>query len=414
MDAIALALTWLAVVAARERLGAPWFPPLPLGVSAPLGWLIVPLWLAVVGRTGGSLPRGVAVATGMAALGLFLARIEVNRTLLVGFALASGPALIGARAATAAVARRWAAPRRVVVVGPAEAAAVVSRALAAQGAAAESCRPELLLAELTGTPADEVVVAGLPDAETLAAVSSAADALGLPWSLDASFVGPRVATAELTDADGYPLLTLRAASDSAPDLWLKRTFDGLGALVGLAVVAVPLVVLAAAIRAADGGPALFRQTRIGRYGRPFTMYKLRTMVSDAEQRRASLEPHNPIAGPAFKLPRDPRVTRIGAVLRRWSVDELPQLLNVLRGEMSLVGPRPPLPDEVARYEPWQRRRLSVRPGLTGLWQVSGRADLPFDQWIQLDLQYVDSWSLWLDARLLARTVPAVVRGTGAR
>ncbi len=185
-------------------------------------------------------------------------------------------------------------------------------------------------------------------------------------------------------------------------------------LVGLLLGAIPLLGLMLLIRLADGGPALYTAERVGRFGRPFKMFKLRSMVIGAEDQRESLLAHNEIEGPAFKMRDDPRITPLGLWLRRLSLDELPQLINVLKGEMSLVGPRPPLPDEVARYTRWQRRRLSIRPGMTGLWQVSGRADLPFERWMALDLHYIDNWSLWLDLSLLLRTVPAVLSGTGAR
>ena len=178
-------------------------------------------------------------------------------------------------------------------------------------------------------------------------------------------------------------------------------------------MALPLLaVLAVIIRVVDGGPVLFHQRRIGRHGRPFRMLKLRTMTLDAEERLVDLAPHNAVTGSAFKLERDPRLTRTGAVLRRTSLDELPQLWNVLRGEMSLVGPRPPLPEEVAAYEPWHHRRLSVTPGMTGLWQVEARNHPQFDHWVRLDLAYIDRWSLWLDARILARTIPAVLHRDG--
>jgi lipopolysaccharide/colanic/teichoic acid biosynthesis glycosyltransferase len=194
----------------------------------------------------------------------------------------------------------------------------------------------------------------------------------------------------------------------------KRCLDATLAAAGLALSGPLLLGLAVAVRLQDGGPAWFTQTRVGRYGRTFRLVKLRTMVPGAEDHVDGLRPESTVDGPAFKHPSDPRITRLGRFLRRWSLDELPQLVNVLQGDMSLVGPRPPLPDEVARYEPWQLRRLSVRPGMTGLWQVSGRADLPFVRWMELDLQYVDAWSLWLDLVLLARTLPAVLTGTGAR
>lgn len=196
-------------------------------------------------------------------------------------------------------------------------------------------------------------------------------------------------------------------------LAVKRAVDVVGASVGLVVLGPVLLGLMVAVRLHDGGPSLFAQRRLGQHGRAFTMYKLRSMRVGAEAERAALEPENELNGPVFKLRRDPRVTPLGRWLRRSSLDELPQLLNVLRGEMSLVGPRPPLPDEVARYEPWQVRRLSMRPGLTGLWQVSGRSELPFERWMQLDLAYIDRWSLALDASVLLRTVPAVLSGRGA-
>jgi lipopolysaccharide/colanic/teichoic acid biosynthesis glycosyltransferase len=171
--------------------------------------------------------------------------------------------------------------------------------------------------------------------------------------------------------------------------------------------------VAGAIRLSSQGGVLFRQTRCGLYGRRFTLYKFRTMVEGAEDRLAELQHLNEMDGPVFKSRRDPRVTRLGRLLRKFSLDELPQLWNVLRGDMSLVGPRPPIPEEVARYERWQRRRLSMKPGLTCLWQVNGRNELDFRSWIDLDLQYIDSWSLGLDLRILLKTIPVVLSGRGA-
>jgi lipopolysaccharide/colanic/teichoic acid biosynthesis glycosyltransferase len=159
---------------------------------------------------------------------------------------------------------------------------------------------------------------------------------------------------------------------------------------------------------------LFRQVRVGRHGRQFVMYKFRSMVVDAERQLEKLKHLNEMSGPVFKITRDPRITAVGAFLRRTSLDELPQLFNILKGDMSLVGPRPPIPTEVAQYKPWQRRRLSVKPGLTGLWQVSGRSELSnFDDWMKLDLRYIDQWSLWLDLKIIFRTVPVVLSRSGA-
>ena len=176
------------------------------------------------------------------------------------------------------------------------------------------------------------------------------------------------------------------------------------------VLAPVAAVIAILVARSSRGSILFRQTRVGLHGRTFQMVKFRTMVSDAEERLAELAERNEIKGPAFKIERDPRITRVGRVLRRTSLDELPQLWNVLHGEMSLVGHRPPLPSEVQGYDLWHRRRLSMKPGMTGLWQVKGRREPHFDRWVEIDLEYIDSWSLWLDFRILARTVPAMLQG----
>ena len=176
----------------------------------------------------------------------------------------------------------------------------------------------------------------------------------------------------------------------------------------------PLLLLTAiAIKLTSRGPILFKQTRVGLHGRMFNMLKFRSMVHGAEALKAALESQNERRGPVFKMAKDPRVTRLGRFIRKYSVDELPQLLNVLRGDMSVVGPRPAVPSEVARYEAWQRRRLSVRPGLTCVWQVSGRDHIPFGTWMLLDMRYIDHWSLWEDLRLILQTVPVVLTGRGA-
>ncbi len=196
-------------------------------------------------------------------------------------------------------------------------------------------------------------------------------------------------------------------------LLLKRLIDLVGS-VGLLVVLLPLLfITAAAIRITSRGPALYVQERVGKDGRPFRLLKFRSMRVSAHEQRSAVTHLNEVPGPVFKIRRDPRLTRVGRVIRRLSIDELPQLLNVLRGEMSLVGPRPPLPEECATYGPRERDRLRVLPGLTCIWQVSGRSELDFDTWVEMDLEYISTWSLMLDLRLLAKTLPAVVRGRGA-
>jgi exopolysaccharide biosynthesis polyprenyl glycosylphosphotransferase len=206
--------------------------------------------------------------------------------------------------------------------------------------------------------------------------------------------------------------------DSAPlptmSLLLKSLLDRAAALFGLIALTPFMLAISLAIRLGSRGPVLFKQERIGLNGRRFTMLKFRTMVPDADKLKASLLEKNEMSGPMFKIKNDPRITRLGRILRKTSADELPQLFNVLNGDMSLVGPRPPLAEEVNKFDPWQRRKLSVRPGITCLWQVRGRSNIDFQEWMKMDLEYIDNWSLWLDFRILARTIPAVLSGKGAK
>lgn len=211
---------------------------------------------------------------------------------------------------------------------------------------------------------------------------------------------------------GEPLLTFSGAPHDEFRLLVKRALDITLSATALIVLLPAMLLIAALIRLTSPGPALFRQERCGLNGRRFTLYKFRTMVADAEARKAEVA-HLNVKKTAFKIPNDPRVTPLGRWLRKFSLDELPQLWNVLKGEMSLVGPRPPVPEEVERYERWQRRRLRMRPGLTCLWTLAGRDEVDFDEWMRLDLEYIDRWSLLLDAEILLRTIPHVVFGRGA-
>ncbi len=223
-------------------------------------------------------------------------------------------------------------------------------------------------------------------------------------------IGPRVSVDSVC---GLPVVRIRPPELAGPRHALKtfadRTIAGAAVMLLLPV----LVFLATVIRLEIRGPALFRQVRVGRGGQPFTMLKFRTMYADAEARRAALEAQNEGHGPLFKLRRDPRITRFGRWLRRTSLDELPQLINIARGDMSLVGPRPALPREVAQYDPVACRRLLVRPGLTGLWQVHGRSDLSWEESRRLDVRYVENWSLGFDLSIVVRTISVVLRGKGA-
>jgi exopolysaccharide biosynthesis polyprenyl glycosylphosphotransferase len=195
-------------------------------------------------------------------------------------------------------------------------------------------------------------------------------------------------------------------------LVIKRLIDIVGAVVGLVILSPILLVTAIMIRLRDGSPVIFRQTRVGLHGRPFTILKFRTMATDAEERLHEVAHLNELRGAAFKASNDPRMSPLGRRLRQLSIDELPQLWNVLKGEMSLVGPRPPLPSEVIEYDIWHRRRLSMKPGITGLWQVESRHEANFDRWVELDLSYIDRWTLWLDLSILLRTMPNVMMARG--
>ncbi len=239
---------------------------------------------------------------------------------------------------------------------------------------------------------------------------------GVPAWLAADFIQTSIAKPEFDAFGGRPMLVFRSTPEVSWALHLKGIIDRVGAFVALIVLAIPMAFVIWGIRLTSKGPAVFRQERAGKHGKPFVMYKFRSMVNDAEMRRAELEPFNQMSGPVFKVTDDPRITPFGRWLRRTSVDELPQLVNVLMGDMSLVGPRPLPLYEVEKFESTaQRRRLSVKPGLTCLWQISGRNRVQdFRDWVKLDLEYIDGWSLSLDFKILLRTIPAVLFGAGAK
>ena len=222
-----------------------------------------------------------------------------------------------------------------------------------------------------------------------------------------------LASGHVEDLDGTPVVSVISGPDRELGLVAKRLLDIGGAIFGLIALSPVFLLAAIAIKRADGGPVIFRQPRAGLNGRPFQIVKFRTMTVDADAQRAALRSLNEIEGNAsFKLTDDPRITPIGKLLRKTSVDELPQLWNVLRGEMSLVGPRPHPFDDVAGYDDWHRRRLSMKPGITGLWQIGGRTETSFDRWVEKDLEYIDRWSLWLDIRVIVGTIPALLRAEG--
>lgn len=239
---------------------------------------------------------------------------------------------------------------------------------------------------------------------------------GVETWLVADFFRTQISRTTLDDFHGRPVLVFRATPDVPWQTLVKHSLDFFASAIALALLSPLLLFVALAIKLTSPGPVFFRQQRAGLNGRPFTMYKFRSMVTDAEQLKHELAVLNEMSGPVFKISNDPRITAIGRFLRRYSVDELPQLLNILRGEMSLVGPRPLPVDEVQRFDDVaHRRRLSVRPGLTCLWQISGRNNLTdFAEWVRLDLDYIDHWSLWLDLKILFLTIPVVLTAKGAK
>jgi exopolysaccharide biosynthesis polyprenyl glycosylphosphotransferase len=252
--------------------------------------------------------------------------------------------------------------------------------------------------------------------EQVEAAIRACELEGVEAWLVADFFKAQFSRTSFDDFYGWPVLVFRSTPESSWPTLVKQMIDAVGSLVLLVALSWLLALIAFLIKVTSPGPALFRQQRSGLNGRPFTLYKFRTMVTNAEQLKQELAAMNEMSGPVFKLSKDPRVTPIGKVLRKYSLDELPQLYNVLRGEMSLVGPRPLPVDEVRRFNDLaHRRRLSVKPGLTCLWQISGRNNVSdFKEWVRLDLEYIDNWSLWLDLKILWRTLPAVLAATGAK
>jgi exopolysaccharide biosynthesis polyprenyl glycosylphosphotransferase len=265
---------------------------------------------------------------------------------------------------------------------------------------------------------DEVLLAPsgrrLYDLQALEPVFLALEEQGIVTRLVVNFLPRSQSGLSFDELGGLPLLTFSTAPHDELVLFVRRSIELVLASALLVILSPLLLLIAVLIKLDSPGPVLFRQLRCGLHGRPFTFLKFRSMRVDAEALKKQLAPYNEMDGPAFKMTNDPRVTPLGRFLRRTSLDELPQLWNIIRGDMSIVGPRPAVLEEVRQYEPWQRRRLSMKPGLTCLWQVNGRNELTFDEWMRLDLEYIDNWSLWLDVKIAFKTIPAVLLGRGAR
>jgi exopolysaccharide biosynthesis polyprenyl glycosylphosphotransferase len=460
VDVLATAASFLLAHQLRSHLLPLFLPKLfpgglyPIAQYLPVLAVVVPVWGALLaahrlatpgamvslGREVLQLARVVGLGVGGVAAASYLLRVQfISRPFLVLFALTNLAVLAALRLAERRTAWGRAlvkAPERVVVVvGDGPRAHQVARLVEQHRHWGFRLKGLLTVDEkeggtsapypILGTVADlaEILTGSVVDEVLLAVptrqLGELEDALLQCQELGVRLrvvlqpfphLKPRV---EVETLQGVPFLTF-ATSPTAPlALFTKRVMDVVLSAAAL-VASLPLwPVIALAIRLSSPGPVFYRQERCGLHGRRFTLLKFRTMTADAEARRQEVAHLNVVNGPAFKAPDDPRITPVGRVLRRFSLDELPQLLHVLKGEMSLVGPRPPLPEEVERYEPWQRRRLAMKPGITGLWQVSGRSELDWATWMELDLAYIDSWSLWLDITILARTLPAVLAGRGA-
>ncbi len=261
---------------------------------------------------------------------------------------------------------------------------------------------------------DEVIIA-MPRSwfQLVEKVLRTCETSGIRAHLRFDLFNPKIAKPVFHDLFGFHLLSFETTSMHDIQLIAKRWFDVIVSLMLIIIFSPLMIVVALLVKLTSPGPVFFKQERMGLNGRRFMMYKFRSMYVDAEDRLAELKNQNEMTGPVFKIANDPRVTIIGRFIRKFSLDELPQLFNVLSGEMSLVGPRPPVYREVVEYQRWQRRRLSMRPGITCIWQVSGRNEIGFEEWMELDLQYIDNWSFWLDLKLLFKTIPAVLAGKGA-
>ena len=380
-----------------------------------------------------ALLMGVMLAT-MGALRWFVPRYAAGSD-LERFAVVAVPAILWLRLTTSWLRRREPPIEQVLIIGIGPLGRHTGLEIRERGGNrfvfghlrfADEAPHERLHAELLGTSDDleellkkhvltEVYIAGNLDshrAEMQAAIR-VLERFGIPFALPAS--GFRFGRArpehERAVADGY--IHYLSVRSKPIQMLVKRAFDTAASFLALTLLSPLLLVVGILIKLTSRGPIFFRQQRVGLHGRPFHMLKFRSMVANAEDLKARLAALNEQGGPVFKIRSDPRITTVGRFIRKYSIDELPQLLNVLRGEMSIVGPRPPIPSEVSKYEAWQRRRLSVRPGLTCVWQVSGRNEISFEEWMYLDMQYIDHWSLAQDFQLILKTVPVVFTGRGA-
>lgn len=405
-----------------------------------LGWVLFGFVLRLYDGAKRSLSQevlglaGVAFLTGLtvgAAAFLFHLDFLSRPVVVVSVTLAFAEATTFRMLARGALERSGVWTRKVIVVGSGPSAVAICERVSRSGAELVGVIPE----DPTGSvPRGIRHLGALEDAEAifrrqvvdevifsvprtkLAEVELAitiAEELGLETKLSLDFLPHRFSRIKYEELGDTPLLSFQSAPAHPVQLGLKRLFD-IGVSASALILGAPVfLTVAALVKLSSKGPVFFGQRRSGLNGREFTAWKFRSMVVDAEAKLGELLAQNEMSGPVFKMSKDPRVTPIGRFLRKTSLDELPQFWNVLVGEMSIVGPRPPIPAEVAKYNRQQRRRLSVKPGITCIWQVSGRNQVDFGRWMEMDLEYIDNWSLWLDLKLFLQTVPAVVFTRGA-
>lgn len=458
-DAVAIFLAYVFAdyIRCRFYMGVPWPELLPGRINSvrevhvKILAFLPPAWPVILGMLGWYQPRwrpagwlvrtaiiaDVVLALFIAGLALLFVRIEFPRA-QIGLMLLIVPATTLAVRGITGIAGRWISSRQqrhVLIVGTGRDAIRIRRLLrtAALGRPMvlghlrgfwEEDRSEVQTGAvlggieelgriLDGNVVDEVIFcAPIETLPKLLPFVQLCEEIGVTAQIQVEALSCH-STPELVSFHGIPLLAYSPVRHSPELLSIKRAADVGFAVIGIILTAPIMLLCAAAIKATSQGPVIFRQRRSGLNGREFAMLKFRTMLPDAEGRQAELAAKNEVTGPVFKIENDPRVTSVGRFLRRWSLDELPQLFNVLKGDMSIVGPRPPLPSEVVKYDRWQRRRLSMRPGLTCIWQVKGRHRIGFEEWMKLDLFYIDHWSLKLDFLILCRTISAVLSGSGA-
>ena len=363
-------------------------------------------------------------------LALFLFRVEIARWVPIWFGCISFVLVFAKEEILLSLTRSQLAQsqnrRRFLLIGPSDETTRVRRELRSKSHEAIDVASELDLNEVPISQLIDllhehsvngvIICAKRALFDQIEAAIRACELEGIEVWLMADFFKTQISRTSFDDFYGQPVLVFRTVPENSWQSMTKQLIDLVGALVALIILSPFLLVIALVVKFTSPGPIFFRQQRSGLNGRPFTIYKFRTMVTNAEQLQHELAAMNEMEGPVFKVTKDPRITPVGRFLRKFSLDEWPQFFNVLKGEMSLVGPRPLPVNEVKRFNDLaHRRRLSVKPGLTCLWQISGRNNVKdFRDWVRLDLEYIDNWSLWLDFKILCRTIPVVLVGTGAK